>query len=118
LSRKLIRIPGRVLPPANLKCLGRLIAVNDQGNWTDQLKLLKMLETPCVENWVVLAPLKYVSVVKQFVCNLRRTAETMAFTLPEPEMLVSIIYLINCIIIKFTIYKVQYLCYFKMTIWL
>jgi len=56
LSRKLIRIPGRVLPPVNLKCLNHIIPVGDQGNWTDKLKLLKMLETPCVENWVVLAP--------------------------------------------------------------
>jgi len=118
MSRQLIRIPGHVLPHVNLKCLNHIILVDDQRNWTDQLRQLKMLETPCVENWVVLAPSKYFSIIKKFVCKLRREAETMAFTLPEPEMLVSIIYLINCIIIKLTIYKVQYLCRFKMTIWL
>jgi len=102
----------------NLKFLNHIIPVGDQGNWTDKLKLLKMLETPCVENWVVLASSKYFSTVKQFICNLMLIAKTMAFILPEPKMLVSIIYLINCIIIKFTIYKVQYLCRFKMKIWL
>lgn len=117
LSRKLIRIPGRILPPINLKGLNHIIPVGDQGNWTEQLKLLKMLETPCIEDWVVLVPSKYFSIVKQFVYNLRNTAEIMAFKLPEPEMLVSIIYLINYIIIISIIYKVQYLCRFKMIIW-
>ncbi|XP_060882041.1 piwi-like protein Siwi [Metopolophium dirhodum] len=86
LSRKLIRISGRILPPANLKCRNHIIPVGDQGNWTDQLKLLKMLKTPYVENWVVLAPSKYFSIVKQFVYNLMLIAKTMAFTLPEPEI--------------------------------
>ncbi|KAL4127466.1 hypothetical protein QTP88_011637 [Uroleucon formosanum] len=86
LSRKLIRIPGRILPPINLKGLNHIIPVGDQGNWTEQLKLLKMLETPCIEDWVVLVPSKYFSIVKQFVYNLRNTAEIMAFKLPEPEI--------------------------------
>eukprot|EP00102_Acyrthosiphon_pisum_P022180 XP_016659390.1 PREDICTED: protein aubergine-like [Acyrthosiphon pisum] len=86
ISRKLIRISGRVLPSVNLRCLNHIIPVGDQGNWTDQLKRLKMSETPYVENWVVLAPSKYFSIVKQYVCKLRHIAETMAFTLPEPEI--------------------------------
>lgn len=104
----LIKVPGRVLSPMNLKCLNNNIFVGDQGNWTDQLRQLKMLETPYIEDWVVLAPSKYFSNVKKFVITLRLTAERMALHLPEPEMLVPVLCLINCIIIKSTTYLKKY----------
>ncbi|XP_022170436.1 piwi-like protein Siwi isoform X2 [Myzus persicae] len=86
LGRKLIRIPGRVLPPMDLKCFNQIIPAGHQGNWTDQLNQLRMLETPFVEDWIVLAPSKYFSKVERFVNTLRLIAGRMELYLPDPEI--------------------------------
>lgn len=91
MGRNLISITGRVISSMTLNFRDCFIPVGSQGCWTDRLELLKMLETPYVDDWVVLTPSIYFSKVKRFINSLRLIAQRMALHLSEPEMLVLII---------------------------